>query len=140
MTQTSLDFAPISRVPLTREEQLVWDQVGCRRGRPHAISIAELRRRTGLDERQVKGAVEGLIVRHDICIASARTAPCGYFLPATAAELLDACRPLRRQALAMLHREAKLRRLSLEDLLGQLRVEFSDESQRRAAEGAERFS
>ena len=85
-----------------------------------------VRRRTGINERGVKAAVEGLIVRHGCKIGSSRGKPAGYFLIETSEELERTCRTLRNQAMSELVRIAALRgrRYAL-DLVGQMGLELS---------------
>ena len=57
----------------------------------------------------------------------------GYYLPKDADELEESCRLLRRRALHSLVMEAKIRKVNLEELLGQLRLNLEEEM--RAKEG-----
>lgn len=123
---TTFRKVPRPDVPLTRQERLVWAELCCRSGRQNAVQIARLRVVTGLSERDIKGAVEGLIMRHGIAVGSSRGsdhAPAGYYLIDTADELEDTCRPLENQALSMLSRVCVLRgrdRRRLREALGQI--------------------
>jgi len=50
----------------------------------------------------------------------------GYFLASAGSELAGYCRRLRNQALKKLAMEAKLRKMTLPELMGQLILEFKD--------------
>lgn len=112
---------------MTSDESAVWSELVTRLGRDQAMQIAAIRSRTGMGERNIKAAVEGLIVRHGYKIGSSRGKPAGYFLIETSEELERTCRTLRNQAMSELVRIAALRgrRYALA-LLGQMELELSD--------------
>lgn len=53
----------------------------------------------------------------------------GYYLVRAGSELDEYCGRLRRAALGKLNMESKLRKISLEELLGQMRLNFSAENE-----------
>ena len=112
---------------MTSDESAVWSELATRMGGYMAITNAAIRRRTGIGERNIKAAVEGLIVRHGFKIGSSRGKPAGYYLIETSEELERTCRTLRNQAMSELVRIAALRgrRYALA-LLGQMELELSD--------------
>lgn len=58
-----------------------------------------------------------------ICSAAARVGG-GYYLASAGSELADFCGKLRRQGLRKLALEAKIRKISLAELVGQLRLDL----------------
>ncbi len=72
-----------------------------------------------LTERQVRSLVEALRMEgHHICAHPAR----GYFIARTDDELAETCEFLRHRALKSLTQIASMQRVSLPDLLGQMRL------------------
>jgi hypothetical protein len=115
-------------VPYTKEERLVAAELFLRRGRQNAVSIARLKRATGMSERAIKGAVESLIERQRLLIGSSRMPPFGYYMISTGEEIEDTCRALRNQALKMLRRVHALQgrdKVRLRKLLGQMELEIA---------------
>ena len=80
-------------------------------------------------ERKIRATIKHLIESHGAWIGSC---PKGYFMIETDRELLDACKYYHGYALSLLHVEAKLRKMSLAALLGQLSIEFSSRVNRDA--------
>lgn len=126
LTPGTYHLTPDSNVPITDDERSVWRVLYCRRGLRQALSIREIGASTALSDRAVKGAVAGLITRHNVAVGSSRRTPCGYYLLDTAEELEATCRPLERQAIAMFRRIRALRGprdARLRELLGQMELE-----------------
>jgi hypothetical protein len=124
-----------ANVPWTPDERSVWDEIQCRRGRKRAASIRELRvlihmiDGREISEREVKAAVNGLIVRHRLRIGSSRQKPPGYYLIDSADEMEATCRPLERQAVQMFRRVRALRGAGdcrLLELAGQITMEAGE--------------
>lgn len=70
------------------------------------------------DTRPLRGVIKSL--RRDgvpVCASDA-----GYFIAADGSELSDYCSRIRHRALSMLSREAKLRKTTLPELLGQIQM------------------
>lgn len=115
-----------AETPLTSEEKAVRDLLLLRLGARRAIPIAAIRARTGMSERAVKAAVEGLIVRHGYKVGSSRRPPYGYYLIETAEELEATCRTQIRQLASEARRVRALMGKSdrwLRELLGQMNLE-----------------
>ena len=74
-----------------------------------------------ISERTVRSTIKHLVESHGAWIGSC---PKGYFMIQTDQELLAACKYYHGYALSLLHVEAKLRKMSLAALLGQLSMEF----------------
>lgn len=111
---------------MTIPEEMVRRHVWFRE-RHQAISIAELRQRTGLGEREIKAAVEGLRLRHGLAIGSSRGKTHGYYGVLTADDIRDTVRGYERQAIQMLRVAHKLSgKHRLLELLGQMEMEMAE--------------
>lgn len=84
------------------------------------VTLAAIRDRTGLSERDIKGIVQALADEHELPIGARRGKPNGYYYCRTAEEREAAARPLIRQAVRELHRARRLtNKRSIRELLGQ---------------------
>lgn len=88
-------------------------------GQAYGITARELADKCGITEREVRRLVSEL---RDEGIAICAHPTTGYFIANTPAELDMACKYLRRRALHSLTLESRMRRISMADLLGQLKV------------------
>ncbi|MBI2882868.1 MAG: HTH domain-containing protein [Candidatus Methylomirabilis oxyfera] len=93
-------------------------------GRGQAIGAGELARAIGVTERVARQVVKTLIEQHSAPIASSPHPPAGYYLPETLEEIRDTLESLKGRALSILTRMARLRRVALPELLGQLQMEI----------------
>jgi len=84
---------------------------------------------TLIHEREIRRVIKHLVESHGQWIGSCTK---GYFMIQTDQELLGACKYYHGYALSLLHVEAKLRKMSLPALLGQLSLEFSSRLNRDA--------
>ena len=73
-----------------------------------------------VNERLVRRTIKHLVEQHGCWIGSC---PKGYFMIETDQELRDACKYYHGYALSLLHVEAKLRKMALSELCGQLSFE-----------------
>lgn len=88
-------------------------------GREAGISASGLARDLSMTERDVRLAVETLRRDgHHVCA----TPQTGYFLAASDEELIETCQFLYRRAMCSLTQVAAMRKVSLPDLAGQLRL------------------
>ena len=95
--------------------QLVGEIVWRHKGRASPITIDELRRKTDLSERSIKGIVEALVMRHNILIGSSRIpGKEGYFVVLDAEDFKAACGAYEKQIEAMQKRMLHLRGLACE--------------------------
>ena len=94
---------------------ILQSHIGCSRGIT-ANALAEL---LGRDERQVRRLITHL--RTD-GIAICGTPRNGYYIDETAEEMEATCEFLRGRALHSLALESKLRKMTLGELLGQMRI------------------
>jgi hypothetical protein len=74
-----------------------------------------------LNERTIRQTIKHLVEFHGHWIGSS---PKGYFMVQTDQELMGVCKYYRGYGLSALHIEAKLRKISLPALLGQLSLEI----------------
>lgn len=94
-------------------------------GNGAAIPIRELQSLTRLTAREIKGAVEGLRLRHRLRIGSSRGKAPGYYIIETLPEEDATFRTLIRQAIQMLRVANSLRdRHRILEALGQLELEL----------------
>jgi hypothetical protein len=75
-----------------------------------------------VNEREIRRVIKHLVEQHATWIGSGAK---GYFMIQTDQELLAACKYYHGYALSLLHVEAKLRKMSLAALLGQISIEFA---------------
>lgn len=89
-------------------------------GAQRGVTARRLCARLGCHERHVRTLITEL--RED-GIAVCGTPRDGYYIAAVASEIEDTCKFLRARAMKSLLLEARLRRVPLPELLGQLRLE-----------------
>jgi biotin operon repressor len=89
-------------------------------GAARGISVEALAHVLDVNERQVRHLVSE---SREEGVAICAHPQHGYFIAETAEELEDCCAFLRGRALHSLRLEARLRKISLVDLLGQLRLQ-----------------
>ena len=115
---------------LSKEAQDVLTALSRHIGADQGISVERLSWRvygagaSQRDQRAIRRAVEELRREgHHVCADPAR----GYYLAATDAELDDTCRFLYNRAMTSLTQVAAMKRVSLPDLAGQLRIRLEDQ-------------
>ncbi len=128
--RASVPEGPFSASPAkpTPEELLVGSLIWKHKGRRSPVSLARVRELTRYSERDVKGIVEALIVKHHLRIGAKRDEPFGYYIIQDAADLEAAVKPYKSQIISMLRRlrvldEPHARR----EFLGQVRLELEGE-------------
>lgn len=92
-------------------------------GRQQAKPMPYLAERVGISTRSLQTIINHLIVDHKKPIGSTSKKPAGYYIVSNDEDLDEALKNLRHRAMSILHRMAALRRVSLNELLGQLRLE-----------------
>ncbi len=102
------------------DERRVWEALQVHRGRNAAITGDDLALATGLPWRECRRILKILVECYQKRIGGAPGSPPGYFLIESREELEDVCSRYRGQALSLLRREAILRRMSMDELCGQL--------------------
>ena len=88
-------------------------------GRERGISAAQLAFLLLVPERRLRSLISELREQGTAICGTPET---GYFLATTADELDESCRFLRHRAMRSLQLEARMRKISLPDLLGQLKL------------------
>ncbi len=113
---------------LTPLEATIMGVLDGHKGQENSVSKKELVDRvnqhwplSSLDERVIRKTIKHLVEYHGKWIGSS---PKGYFMVQTDIELMGVCKYYRGYGLSALHVEAKLRKISLASLLGQLGLEF----------------
>lgn len=98
MDQLGLDF----RAREGREEEAVLAVISRHRGRARAVSMKEVARVTGVNERTVQSIVKQLVEEKHWPIGTATSAPYGYFMIENEAERRAVRNHLVRRALSTL--------------------------------------
>lgn len=88
-------------------------------GRRRGISATALAAKLAITERTLRHLISDA---REEGVAIVGTPETGYYIARTAGELEECCRFLRARAMHSLAIEARLRRIALPELLGQLRV------------------
>lgn len=120
----------MDNVPLTPEEKAVWDDLSLCHGQQYARPRKAIEESTGLNERAVKRAVEGLRLRHNYKIGSSRVKPCGYYVIKTAMDLKATEGPYFSQAVQMMRVNYALngkKKSYLRKMMGQMELEITRE-------------
>lgn len=73
--------------------------------------------------RGIAASVRELVMRHRLPIGSTRGSPAGYYWIRSREELDGACAMYHETAMELLRREAALKRITVDELLGQLKLE-----------------
>lgn len=94
------------------------------RGRAAAVPMADLAAAAGLSTRALQQLITHLIIEHAVPIGSATGEVHGYFLVEDAADVKAACDQLRHRIIHLAQRMATLQRISLADVMGQLKLEI----------------
>ncbi len=115
---------------LTLLESQILKILESHRGRANLIGRFDLVERINQEcspasEREIRATITHLVEEHAVWIGSC---PKGYFMIQTDEELLAVCKYYHSYAMSLLYKEAKLRKISLHQLLGQLSFEFREES------------
>jgi len=116
-----IDFEGKGPDGFTKEELLIMEYL--EHGRGNARPMPYLAERAGIPTRTLQSIIHHLIVDHKKPIGSTSKQPAGYYLVSNEDELDEALVNLRNRAMSTLHRMASLKRVSFDELLGQLRIE-----------------
>lgn len=106
-----------SLFPATRQDvaAALAAHVGVARG----VTAKALAERLGVHERKLRDLISEL---REEGIAVCGKPESGYYIAENAEELEETCQFLRSRAMTSLHLEARLRKITLPDLLGQLKL------------------
>lgn len=119
MTPTQVALAFGAGRPDLLQAQLVQLMARKHSGKAAGVSAEALAAALGTTERTLRRLISA--AREDGC-AIAGTPESGYYVARTAEELRECCAFLRARAMHSLRMEARLRKIALPELLGQLRV------------------
>ena len=78
----------------------------------------------GCDLRSIAASVQALVLEHRLPIGSTRGEPSGYYWIHSLDELDAVCAMYHNTAMKLLVREAALKRITLDELLGQMRLDL----------------
>ncbi len=106
---------------MTPEEQAVWNVLSMCRGREMAILGPDIADLTRIKYKQVQKVINDLRCHHEKLIGSGT---CGYYIPTTPKELEAVEHYIKGRALMALRTYGKIKRISLEEIFKQLRVEL----------------
>lgn len=113
---------PLRMRYMTPLEEALADRLQQCQGRARALTAELLARELDVSDRLLRQTIEALVEVYGLPIGSSVGSPPGYYWITTAEEIEATCRNLRARAMACLVREARLRKMHLEELLGQLRL------------------
>ncbi len=108
---------------LTYEEQLLLGLL--KPGKENANSVKWLAGMLKMEEVTLRERIRHLIMEHGVCIGSSTSKCPGYYLITQPEELDKNYVSLRRRGIKILMRAAELKRISLEEVFQQGRMEFS---------------
>ncbi len=92
------------------------------KGRANGIHVQQLSAKTGMGERTLRSAISTL---REAGVAVVGTPETGYFLAQNADELNECCAFLRSRAMHSLVIEARLKQLSMPELMGQIALDMN---------------
>lgn len=95
------------------------------RGRENTISKDAIAAATGIHWREVQSIIEHLVNVHGYFIGSTSGKPHGYYMIEAEKEIEEVYNSLRRRGLKVLMRAAKLKKISVEEVFNQGRIDLS---------------
>lgn len=107
---------------MTLEEIRAKEILEHHRGRANALQVRHFAQLLGVDERRAQQIVKHLVEDHAILIGSAVTRPFGYFVPETPEEVEAVTAQLYHRIASLAVRIARIRRISVEEVYGQLKL------------------
>ena len=120
MTQLAINFD--GPQGLANEERLVLSLLI--RGRQNARNVDILAEMTGIHRRHIEKIVKRLIEDRGVCIGSSSGRPSGYYIIENPEEVEEVYKSLRHRGIEILKRAAKLKKISVEEVFGQGRMEL----------------
>ena len=116
--QIRIDYADPEMTP---EETAVWAVLSMCRGKALAILGPEIEALTGIGYKRVQKIINDLRCHHAKLIGSGT---CGYYLPQTREEMDAVEHYIRDRAIVALNTYRALKKISVEEILHQLRMEL----------------
>ncbi len=129
VTDMQLDM----NLDLDRDEQAVMKILRKHRGRQSAVKVDRIVQLTGINERQVRDIVRHLIHEHRAPVGSSTQKPYGYYWIVSGEEAEATVKALERRGISVLTRAADIKRITLPELLGQLKLELEDDETARSS-------
>lgn len=120
MTQNA--HRPISPERLDEIGIVAHHHLQSHKGRANGIKASLLSDKTGMGERTLRSAISAL---REAGIAVVGTPDTGYYLAQNAEELNECCAFLRSRAMHSLVIEARLKQLSMPELMGQIALDMN---------------
>jgi len=108
--------------PMTDQELILWNYLQGHRGRQAAVQADRLAEMFGMDDRKLRMTIKHLVEDHAILIGSSTVAPYGYYVPETAEEVDAVVGQLYHRLASIAVRIARIKRISVEEIFGQLRI------------------
>lgn len=127
LSRPAWEPADFRREKLALDEIAVLDALRIHEGIEAAIKEPDLAAVVDLSVRSLRAVLKSLRENHGIAVATTTRPPYGAYLIVNAEELEAFCRNLRARALSMLTGEARLRRVHLAKLVGQIGMELGEE-------------
>lgn len=129
--QLDIDFsapaAPLAVIhgdSLTREESAVLRLLEGHRGHENAITGERIEEQLGMKKDEPRRVVAHLRKRHKVLIGATNAKPQGYFLAVTDQDAELAFRNFRTRAMALLSIEAEFRKISVDEVYGQAKMDL----------------
>ncbi len=117
------EVAPLEE--LSWEERQILSILSQRRGKALAIPVRALAEAVRISERELRNRVKHLVEYHDVLIGSSTQQPYGYYIMEDPEEMEAAVRQLQHRLISLAVRISKLRKISIEDVFGQMRLEWN---------------
>jgi hypothetical protein len=113
---------------MDEKEAHAWRVLCDHKGRPNAIPMKRLAELLEVDDREVRTIVNNLIIRHGKPVMSYPGFRGGYFIVESPEEYEDACRAMRRRALAGLAKVRAWQGSTLAEETKQMVLEFDEDA------------
>ncbi len=114
------EVAPLEE--LSWEERQILSILSQRRGKELAIPVRALAEAVRISERELRDRVKHLVEYHGVLIGSSTQQPYGYYIMEDPEEVDAAVRQLQHRLISLAVRISKLRKISLEEVWGQMRI------------------
>jgi len=116
----------INTVALEDDERAVADVLNQRVGADQAVQVKAMAAAVGIPPRRVQSIVQHLIHKHDAPIGTRMSAPYGWYLAETQAELDQVVALHKARAMKELATMARLKRTKINAVLRQIQTELED--------------
>jgi DNA-binding Lrp family transcriptional regulator len=112
----------VSLEELSYEERAILTILSQRRGRDLAIPVRALAEAVKISERDLRDRVKHLVEYHGVLIGSSIRIPYGYYMISDSDEVEEAVQQLQHRMMSLAVRISRLRKISLEEVFGQLTI------------------